>query len=85
MDPRPARDNEVRVLCNLDGALCVVILRRPDGLYYCEEDYLVYDSEYDITYWGSRTPGQCNGIYQTLADAERDILALPEYGALTAQ
>jgi hypothetical protein len=69
---RKPRDDEVRALKSSDGKMCVAIVKRTDGLFWCFEDVLSYDEDDDVLYW-SRISNPSSGLYRTVEEAELDM------------
>lgn len=74
MNEREPRLNEVRALIANDGRRVFSIVCRGDGLFGYYEDMLCYDDEEDV-YWWSQGDRPGDGLFGSLAEAEREIRA----------
>jgi len=82
MTQRQPREGEVRVFRSRCGRVCVGVIKRPDGLFWFYEDWIIRDDDCDVYYW-SMPINTNSGLYGTVDEAEADIRSRPEYRDLT--
>lgn len=71
---RTPRKNEVKSFMSDDESFCISIVRRKDDKYHYYYDMLSYEPEDDVYYWRF-TMDPSSGIFETVDDIEKEILA----------